>query len=215
MNPLFVLCFSKRCVQNFHLAAPRFLAGADCVWRLLEFVSLQLAKDCYWDKSNRSTSGFRVLVSFRSFSFLFRTRYVLHVQPYAQRSRLVNKHIHHPLFEYEEKHFCLLVFCEAKQKIEIDSFSLFELDKGLVFKFLILILSTQISFFFLVPIPWNWMTKRHTDSGLTLIWCHYFKLTDLIVLNAGIKHLDQKALNIKLYQNQKGYQLLHTVVNWY
>lgn len=25
------------------------------------------------------------------------------VQPYAQRSRLVNKHIHHPLFEYEEK----------------------------------------------------------------------------------------------------------------
>lgn len=148
MNPLFVLCFSTRCVQNFHLAAPRFLAGADCVWRLLEFVSLQLAKDCYWDKSNRSTSGFRVLVSFRSFSFLFRTRYVLHVQPYAQRPRLVNKHIHHPLFEYEEKHFCLLVFCEAKQKIEIDSFSLFELDKGLVFKFLILILSTQISFFF-------------------------------------------------------------------
>lgn len=72
--------------------------------------------------------------------------------PYAQRPRLVNKHIHHPLFEYEEKHFCLLVFCEAKQKIEIDSFSLFELDKGLVFKFLILILSTQISFF-LVPIP--------------------------------------------------------------
>lgn len=74
------------------------------------------------------------------------------VQPYAQRSRLVNKHIHHPLFEYEEKHFyfhfCLLFFCEAKQKIEIDSFSLFELDKGLVFKFLILILSTQISFFF-------------------------------------------------------------------
>lgn len=70
------------------------------------------------------------------------------VQPYAQRPRLVNKHIHHPLFEYEEKHFCLLVFCEAKQKIEIDSFSLFELDKGLVFKFLILILSTQISFFF-------------------------------------------------------------------
>lgn len=91
-------------------------------------------------------------MSFRSFSFLFRTRYVLHVQPYAQRPRLVNKHIHHPLFEYEEKHFCLLVFCEAKQKIEIDSFSLFELDKGLVFKFLILILSTQISFF-LVPIP--------------------------------------------------------------
>lgn len=57
------------------------------------------------------------------------------------------------------------------------------------------------------------MTKRHTDSGLTLIRCHYFKLTDLIVLNLSLKHLDQKALNIKLYQNQKGYQLLHTVVN--
>lgn len=213
MNPLFVLCFSTRCVQNFHLAAPRFLAGADCVWRLLEFVSLQLAKDCYWDKSNRSTSGFRVLVSFRSFSFLFRTRYVLHVQPYAQRPRLVNKHIHHPLFEYEEKHFCLLVFCEAKQKIEIDSFSLFELDKGLVFKFLILILSTQISFFF------STHSMKLNDQKIhwlrTLIRCHYFKLTDLIVLNLSLKHLDQKALNIKLYQNQKGYQLLHTVVNWY
>lgn len=114
MNPLFVLCFSKRCVQNFHLAAPRFLAGADCVWRLLEFVSLQLAKDCYWDKSNRSTSGFRVLVSFRSFSFLFRTRYVLHVQPYAQRSRLVNKHIHHPLFEYEgKKNIFIFIFVSS------------------------------------------------------------------------------------------------------
>lgn len=50
-------------MQNFHLAALSFLAGADCVWRLLEFVSLQLAKDVIETKATEAQvdSGFLCL----------------------------------------------------------------------------------------------------------------------------------------------------------
>lgn len=173
MNPLFVLRLSKRRVQNFNLAAPRFPAAAHCVWQLSSFVSLQLAKDCYWDKSNRITGGSRVLVSFRPFGFLFRTRYA----PCGSMCNPTLSAIHpsSPLRIWRKQILSFISvffgFIYLWGKIDTlntlnNSFFLFEHDKDLS------VLSTQ--FFFRTHF-WkeNWMNEGFTDPGLILIWCQY------------------------------------------